>query len=75
MSKSISLQPSELWERSTLPRSTDPVTVDALVVAVAGYFAASARQPPIPEIPMLRDFQRAQAVPALAWVHQRLGPD
>jgi len=73
MSDSISLHLAELWERSELSRTTDSASVDALVVAIAGYFVASARQPPIPEIPMLRDFQQAQAVPALAWVYQRLG--
>ncbi len=64
---------AELWAMSRHATSTDPAAVDALAVAISGYFTYSARRPAIPAIPMLRDFQEAQAVPSRAWIGTRLG--
>lgn len=50
--------------------------VDAAVAAVAGYFAECAPGAPIPGLPRLRPFQRAQLGVTLAWAARRLGlPD
>lgn len=76
MIPSISMQggptPSELWARSSYVDQVPQAHVDALVVAVAGYFTEAARRPPVAEIPMLRDFQEAQGVWARRWVKGRL---
>jgi len=42
----------------------------AFVAALAGYFAVSSTDPPVPAISGLREFQRAQAIPALAWLRE-----
>lgn len=83
LAPSIAMQagpsPWEVWNRYVELQklrgssASDEAAVDVGVVAVAGYFTFQARQPPVPVIPMLRDFQEAQAVPARAWVQQRLG--
>lgn len=69
--------PAEIWAGSRYgpdgTNSAPSAAVDAVVAGVAGYFTYPARRPPVPEIPMLRDFQEAQAVPARAWLRQRLG--
>ena len=65
-------QPEELWERSKHATLVDAEVVDCFVIALAGYFTAFARRPPVAEIPMLRDFQEAQAVWARDWVRTRL---
>jgi aminoglycoside phosphotransferase (APT) family kinase protein len=74
---SVSMQggpaPHETWAMSRFATEADPAAVDAFVTALAGYFTHEARKPPIPQIPMLRDFQEAQARPARAWMAQRLG--
>lgn len=76
MIPSISMQggptPSELWRRSTYAGQVDEAHLDALIVAVAGYFTEAARRPPVAEIPMLRDFQEAQGAWARHWVTERL---
>ena len=76
MIPSIAMQggpgPSELWARSVHSETAAPADIDAFVVAMAGYFTDAARQPPVAEIPMLRDFQEAQGVWARRWVKDRL---
>ena len=76
MIPSITMQsgqdPADLWAMSQHAPRVDPASIDAVVVALAGYFTAAARQPPIAAIPMLRDFQEAQARPARRWLKQRL---
>ena len=76
MIPSIAMQsgedPADLWAMSQHARRVDPASVDAVVVALAGFFTAAARQPPVAAIPMLRDFQEAQARPARRWLKQRL---
>lgn len=82
LAPSIAMQagpsPWEVWDRyvqlqaSSGSAASDEAAVDVGVVAVAGFFTFQARQPAVPVIPMLRDFQEAQAKPARAWVQQRL---
>ncbi len=64
---------ADVWAMSRFSDTVDPEAITAVAAAGAGFFTASARLPPIPSIPMLRDFQEAQARPARAWVRQRLG--
>ena len=52
--------------------SADPDRVNAALAAVAGYFTHSALLPPPPGLPTVREFQRAQGVPARAWLRDRL---
>ena len=42
----------------------------ALVAALAGYFTVQSTEPAVPALPGLREFQRAQAVPALNWLRE-----
>lgn len=76
MIPSIAMQsdrdPTDILAMSQHASRVDPASVDAVVVALAGFFTAAARQPPIAAIPMLRDFQEAQARPARQWLKQRL---
>lgn len=44
----------------------------AFVAAIAGYFTVQSTEPPVPALPGLREFQYAQAVPALAWLREVL---
>jgi aminoglycoside phosphotransferase (APT) family kinase protein len=39
-----------------------------IVAALAGFFAVTCTEPPHPGLPGLREFQRAQAIPALNWL-------
>ncbi|MDQ1462456.1 MAG: hypothetical protein QOI08_3940 [Actinomycetota bacterium] len=66
-------QPEEVWQTHRLSRGVDEASVDALVVAVAGYFAHSQMLPPPPGLPTLRAFQAAQGVQTAAWLGRRRG--
>ena len=46
--------------------------VDASVAGIAGYFADRSWRPPIPGVPRVRAFQRAQLKVSLAWAAKRL---
>jgi phosphotransferase family enzyme len=46
--------------------------LDASVAAIAGYFADRGWRPPIPGVPRVRAFQRAQLKVSLAWAARRL---
>jgi aminoglycoside phosphotransferase (APT) family kinase protein len=50
-----------------------PEDLDAVVCALAGYFAVHALDPPPPGIPTVRAFQAAQGRHATAWLRERLG--
>ncbi|MGC4175854.1 phosphotransferase family protein [Demequina sp.] len=41
-----------------------------IVAALAGYFTVMSTEPPHPALPGLREFQRAQAAPALRWLRR-----
>ncbi|WP_037363998.1 phosphotransferase [Nakamurella lactea] len=59
--------------RHPLVAAVDPADVDAVLVAAVGFFVSSSLQPPIPGLPTIRAFQRAQADAALDWLQQRWG--
>lgn len=42
----------------------------AFVCTLAGYFTLQSTEPPPPALPGLREFQRAQAIPALKWLRE-----
>ncbi|ONI82168.1 hypothetical protein ALI22I_39180 [Saccharothrix sp. ALI-22-I] len=65
--------PEDVWRSSPLARGADPDAVTAVAAASAGYFVHSSLLPPPPELPTLRAFQAAQAVPALRWLRDRIG--
>lgn len=65
--------PEQIWAMSRHATTAPIESIDAAVIAIAGYFTASARKPPVPQIPMLRTFQEAQGAAARAWMRQRLG--
>ncbi|MEU2202532.1 phosphotransferase [Isoptericola sp. NPDC019482] len=65
--------PEEALRLRPLPAGTDEDAVTAYLVALTGYFVHSSLQPPVPGIPHLRAFQRAQGEVCLAWLRRRLG--
>jgi len=50
----------------------DPETIDAVLAGLTDYFVDAARQPPLPGLPTLRDFQAAQGASTLGWLRRRL---
>ena len=68
--------PQEVTEAMHATRMAEPVAIDVVVTAVAGYFTRQALLPPPPGLPTVRAFQAAQGVVARRWVAERLGlPD
>jgi len=65
--------PEETLALRPLPVSTDDDAVTAYLVALTGYFVHSSLQAPVPGIPHLRAFQRAQGEVCVAWLRRRLG--
>ncbi|NUO60097.1 MAG: phosphotransferase [Hamadaea sp.] len=65
--------PEALWSAHPLSREADPGAVDSVLATLAGYFLARAVLPPVPLLPTLRDFQRAQGEVALRWLSGRRG--
>jgi hypothetical protein len=47
--------------------------IDAVLAAVAGFFASSSLQPPPPGLPTVREFQAQQARTCLDWLETRVG--
>jgi len=64
--------PERLWNDYPPARSADPAAVTAVLTALVGFFLWLAMQPPPPNLPRLREFQRAQGEAGLAWLRQRL---
>ncbi|NUR70096.1 MAG: phosphotransferase [Hamadaea sp.] len=65
--------PEALWSAHPFSREADPDAVDSVLAGLAGYFLANAALPPVPLLPTLRDFQRAQGDVALRWLGFRRG--
>ncbi|MBE1875447.1 phosphotransferase family protein [Myceligenerans pegani] len=63
-------EPSEVLDRTPLPRGTDPEAVLTWLAVVTAYFAHGSLQPPPPGIPHLRHFQRIQAEACIAWLRE-----
>jgi hypothetical protein len=76
MLPSVALQrgpdPARVWGTSPLGRAADPAAVDSVLAALTGFFVHSALLPPPPGLPTLREFQRLQGIPALAWLRSRV---
>lgn len=50
----------------------DPELITGTLAGLCAFFVDSARQPPAPGLPTLREFQRAQGESTLAWLRSRL---
>ena len=61
---------SEAFRAHPLSKGVTGAEERALVAGLAGYFTVGATDPPMPALPGLREFQRAQAVPALNWLRR-----
>jgi aminoglycoside phosphotransferase (APT) family kinase protein len=57
-----------LFRSSPHAASVDDDAVRAVVAGITAFFLDSGRRPPIPSIPRLRAFQRAQGAAAAAWL-------
>jgi aminoglycoside phosphotransferase (APT) family kinase protein len=64
--------PERCWRRYPAGRDVAADQVNAVLAALAGYFAVSATRPAPPELPRLREFQRAQGDAALSWLRERV---
>lgn len=67
------VDPDALLRSCALGASAPAAGVDAVVCALAGYFAQRSRQPAPPGLPTLREFQRPYAASTLTWVRRRTG--
>jgi aminoglycoside phosphotransferase (APT) family kinase protein len=65
--------PDVLWRRHPLSEAADPDAVDRVLAGFASFFLHRSLQPPVPLLPTIRAFQRAQADVTLAWLGRRLG--
>lgn len=65
--------PQALLLSRPLGRRAPADAVDALLCALAGYFAAGSRKPAPAGLPTLRAFQRAQERVVLDWLRRRTG--
>lgn len=69
----LGLDPEHVVRRHPLTRDVEAPAIDALIAAVAGFFASRCLLPAPPGLPTVRDFQRRQAVAALLWLRARDG--
>ncbi len=65
--------PQDHWAAHPLSRHADPEAVDAILSGAAALFISRSLQPPIPLLPTIRQFQRAQGLQVLAWLAKRRG--
>jgi hypothetical protein len=65
--------PEEVIVQHPACRAADPAAINAVLVAIAGYFTLRSLQPPPPGIPTVRAFQAAQGVVSREWLAQRTG--
>ncbi|NUS54987.1 MAG: aminoglycoside phosphotransferase family protein [Streptomycetaceae bacterium] len=63
--------PDELWREHPLGRTADPAAVDAALAGLGALFWSRSLQPPVPLLPTIRQFQRAQAEVVVAWLATR----
>ncbi len=63
--------PEQLWRRHPPARGVDQLAVTTVLAAMAGFFLADSRKPAPPNLPRIREFQRAQGQAALAWLRSR----
>jgi aminoglycoside phosphotransferase (APT) family kinase protein len=67
--------PQPIVERHPLTRDVPDHDLDVVLAALTGFFIERSMQPPIPNLPTLRDFQRAQGTAALDWMARRRAQD
>ena len=60
--------PEAAFWRHPTARSAEPGAVRSVLASVAGFFINGATQQPPPGLPLLRAFQLAQGIEALAWL-------
>lgn len=65
--------PEEIFDSTQLGQRSGSDSVDAFLVALAGYFTRNSLRPAPPGLPTLRPFQAAQGVVARQWISQRIG--
>lgn len=63
--------PQPIVERHPVTRDVPDHDIDVTLAALAGYFVERSMQPPIPNLPTIREFQRAQGAAALDWLAKR----
>ena len=64
--------PATLWAEHPLSRTAEPDAVNTAVAGLAGFFLCRSVHPPIPLLPTIREFQRAQGMIAFDWLRSRL---
>jgi aminoglycoside phosphotransferase (APT) family kinase protein len=65
--------PEEVLRSTRFAQPTWSDTIDAFLVALAGYFTRNSLEPAPPGLPTLRPFQAAQGVVTRQWIGGRLG--
>ncbi|MFI0452815.1 phosphotransferase family protein [Actinomadura sp. 6N118] len=65
--------PEQIFDAHPAAARADDSAVTAVLVALAGYFVWSGRQPDPSGLPTLRAFQQAQGEIALTWLRRRTG--
>ncbi len=64
--------PDDVWAGHGPARGANPDAVNAVLAAVAGFFVSRSLEPTPPNLPRIREFQRAQGDAALTWLWHRL---
>lgn len=62
----------ELWRKHPLSIGVDDEAANAALAGAAGFFIGRSLEPPVPLLPTIRAFQRAQGLATLHWLGQRL---
>ncbi|WP_207947155.1 phosphotransferase [Actinomadura sp. 7K507] len=65
--------PAGVFAGHPLARDAGDEAVTSVLAALAGYFVREGGQPPPPDLPTLRAFQKAQGRAALDWLRRRMG--
>ncbi len=71
--RAVGVELDALFRASPLAAGVAEDAVRAVVAGITAYFLDSGRRPPVPTIPRLRAFQRAQGAAAAAWLEVLLG--
>lgn len=64
--------PEPLWRDYPPARGADPAAVTAVLAALVGFLLWLSMRPPPPNLPRIREFQRAAGETGLAWLRQRV---
>ena len=65
--------PEQAWASSGGARHVDADAANSVLAAITGYFFRSSLEPAPPNLPRMREFQRAQGNAGLAWLRSRMG--